>query len=267
MRPAGGRRYDGGMGLRERVAHSELAVGTFICEFMTPGIATLCAKAGADWVLLDLEHSGYTLDSARPALYAAGSEDITTIVRVPGAQQHLVSTALDAGAQGIMVPWVNSAQQAQRIASWMKYPPVGTRGSAFGMAHDRFSPGSPATKQHQLNESTLFLPQIETPEAVDQAAQIAAVSGVDVLFVGPLDLSTNLGIPGQFTAPQFIDALGQVAQAARSASIPAGIFAATEELGTTAMELGFTVISQSADVAVFGAALAAGFQRIRSQHT
>lgn len=241
------------------------ALGTFICDFMTPGIATICGRAGADWVLFDLEHSGYGLDAARPCLQVAGAEELAAFVRVPGTQQHLVATALDAGAQGIMVPYVNSARQAEQLVGWMKYPPLGTRGSAFGMSHDRYAPGLPGQKQAAANADTVFLPQIETPEAVAAAADIAAVDGVDVLFVGPLDLSTNLGFPGDFAAEPVVAALETVAGAARAAGKAAGIFAATDQLADLAVDLGYTVISHSADVAVFGRALASGMDRIRAR--
>ena len=249
--------------LRSLLAADQPALGTFVCEFFSSGVGPLAAQAGADWVLFDLEHSGHTLDAARGPIAVARRSGIATFVRVPGAVQHLVSTALDAGAEGIMVPWVNSVQEAAQIAAWIKYPPVGRRGSAFGMAHDLYAPGAPADKQAQANEETMFLPQIETPQAVAAAAEIAAVDGVDVLFVGPLDLSTNLGVPGQFTHPQMLDALQTVAQAAQDHGKAAGIFAATMELAELARGLGFTVISHTADTALFSQALSAGLNHIR----
>src|SRR5690606_34946748 len=155
------------------------------------------ARAGADWILYDLEHTGWSLDAIRASLAVSRREPIASFVRVAGPQKDLVSTALDAGAEGIMMPWVSSAEEAREIVSWMKFPPVGVRGSAFGLAHDLYRGGDAAAAQAEANASTVFLPQIETPEAVAAAADIAAVDGVDVLFVGPLDLSTNLGVPGQ----------------------------------------------------------------------
>ncbi len=114
------------------------------------------------------------------------------------------------------------------------------------------------------NSSTVFLPQIETPEAVANAADIAAVDAVDVLFVGPLDLSTNMGHPGDFTSPAFAQALSDVAQAARAAGKAAGIFAPGPRLAQLCAELGYTVFSYGADVGVFVRGLAAGVQEFRS---
>ncbi|MCQ9369286.1 aldolase/citrate lyase family protein [Brevibacterium sp. 50QC2O2] len=255
----------------QQIGSGELSLGTFILEFMTTGVGALTARAGADWVLYDLEHSGYTLDSARAAIAVSRREDIATFVRVAGTAQHLVSTALDAGAEGIMVPYVNSAEQAERIGTWLHYPgwlgdgntSAGVRGSAFGVAHDLYAPGLPADKQAAANESVVFLPQIETPEAVDAAADIAALEAVTVPFIGPMDLSTNLGAPGDWQNPRFRGALDTVAQACRDAGKAAGIFSTGPELTELALQAGFTVISLSADAAVYSAALGQGLADIR----
>lgn len=249
--------------VREPLAAGERALGTFILEFSTPGIGSICARAGADWVLYDLEHTGWSLDAIRASLAVSRREDIASFVRVAGQQKHLVSTALDAGADGIMMPYVESAAEAAQIVDWMRFPPAGHRGSAFCIAHDLYMPGAPADKQAQCNESVLFLPQIESPGSVAAAHEIAAVDGVDVLFVGPLDLSTNLGAPGDFTTPEFLSALDTVAEAAAAHGKAAGIFGAGEQLTAAAMERGYTVVSLSADVMVYQSALAAGLRQLR----
>ncbi|MCT1920570.1 aldolase/citrate lyase family protein [Brevibacterium luteolum] len=251
--------------VRERLASGKTALGTFILEFATPGIGAICARAGADWVLYDLEHTGWSLDAIRPALAVSRREDIASFVRVAGHSQHLVSTALDAGAEGIMMPYVDTAEQAAEIAAWMHFPPAGRRGSAFGIAHDLYSPGAPADKQAAANESVMFLPQIETPAAVEAAEEIGAVEGVDVLFVGPLDLSTNLGRPGDFTNPEFLAALDTVAAATKATGTAAGIFSTSEQLSAAALERGYSVISLAGDIFTYQAALAAGLTAIRER--
>lgn len=249
---------------RRALSTGELTLGTFVLEFATEGIGSLTARAGADWVLYDLEHTGWSLDRIRPALAVSRREDIASFVRVIGTAQHLVSGALDAGAEGIMVPYVNSAAQAAEVLRWMKYPPLGARGSAMGIAHDLYTSGKPGPKQAAANEFTIFLPQIETPEAVDNAGEIAAVEGVDVVFVGPLDLSTNLGTPGDFTSPAFRDAVARVGEAARTAGKAAGIFSGHDELTQLAIDEGFQVISYTADFAIYQIALDAKLREIRS---
>ncbi|GAA4383189.1 HpcH/HpaI aldolase family protein [Brevibacterium pityocampae] len=250
--------------VRRALASGDLSLGTFVIEFATEGIGALTTRAGADWVLYDLEHTGWSLDRIRPALAVSRREEIASFVRVIGTAQHLVSGALDAGAEGIMVPYVNSAEQAAAVVSWMKYPPLGVRGSAMGIAHDLYTGGKPGPKQAAANEFTLFLPQIETPEAVAHARAIAAVDGVDVLFVGPMDLSTNLGAPGDFTTVEFRDALARVGEAARSAGKAAGIFSVDDELTRAAIAEGFQVISHTADFAIYQSALRSQLTAMRS---
>ncbi|GAA2003846.1 HpcH/HpaI aldolase family protein [Brevibacterium samyangense] len=249
---------------RSALSAGDLTLGTFVLEFASPGIGSIAAGAGADWILYDLEHTGWSTDRVAASIAVSRREEIATFVRVAGPAQHLVSGALDAGAEGIMMPYVNSAEQAAQIVSWMKYPPMGIRGSAFGIAHDLYRSGDPAGKQAAANASTVFLPQIETPEAVAAAHDIAAVDGVDVLFVGPFDLSTNLGAPGDFTTPEFRAALTTVAEAARAHGKAAGIFSGSPALSALAVELGYRVVSHTGDVAIFQQALRTGLADIRA---
>ncbi len=246
-----------------RTARTRPVFGTFVIEFFSPGLPTLLKQAGADWVLLDLEHSGLGVDSARAPIAVGRQAGITTVVRVPGPHQHLVSTALDAGADAIMVPWVESAEEAERIASWTKYPPVGVRGSAFGIAGDQYVGGPAEVAQRAADARTFFLPQIETPGALDDVSAIAALPGVDVPFVGPLDLSTNLGVSGNFTAPVLERALERVLEACAAHGKVPGIFAPTVELARRWSDMGFRMVSLAADTALLRWAFADGLEALR----
>lgn len=250
---------------RTALAAGTPQLGTFTLEFATPGIGALTARAGADWILYDLEHTGWSLDAVRASLAVSRREPIASFVRVAGPQKDLVTTALDAGAEGIMLPWVDTAEQAREIVSWMKFPPMGVRGSAFGIAHDLYRGGDAATAQAEANASTVFLPQIETPAAVAAAAEIAAVDGVDVLFVGPLDLSTNLGVPGRWDAPELLEALRTVADAAQAAGKAAGIFSPGRELAVAALDMGYTVLSAAADVSAYTQGLGGEIRALRER--
>lgn len=174
-----------------------------------------------------------------------------------------MSTALDAGADAIMVPWVKSAEDAERIASWIKYPPVGVRGSAFGIAGDQYAGGPAEAAQRAADARTFFLPQIETPGGVEEADAIAALRGVDVPFVGPLDLSTNMGVPGDFTAPAVERALEGVVEACAAHGKVPGIFAPTVELARRWTDMGFRMVSLAADTALVSWAFADGLKAIR----
>lgn len=239
-------------------------VGMFTLEFATSGIGAISANLGLDWILYDLEHTGWSLDAVRSAIQVSRRSELATFVRVAGHRKDLVTTALDAGAEGIMMPWVDTAEQVEEMVSWMKYPPLGTRGSAFGLAHDLYAGGDAAVSQATANESTFFLPQIETVAAVENAAAIGAVEGVDVLFVGPLDLSTNLGVPGQWDAPVLLEALDAVVRAGKETGTAVGVFCPTLDFARMAWDKGFTVLSDGADLSVFARGLAQGVQQIRA---
>lgn len=263
-------RYCGGMTtttFKEALETGTPQVGLFTLEFATTGIGALAAQSGADWILYDLEHTGWSLDDVRNSLAVSRRLDIASFVRVAGHRKDLVSTALDAGAEGIMMPWVQTAEQAAEMVSWMKYPPMGQRGSAFGLPHDLYQGGDPAVSQANANAFTVFLPQIETPAAVENARAIGEVDGVDVLFVGPLDLSTNLGVPGRWDDPTFLDALDQVVAAGRDSGTATGIFCPSVEFAQMAWDKGFTVLSDGADLSVFARGLTQGLSTIRAHAT
>ena len=138
------------------------------------------------------------------------------MVRVPALQYHFISRILDVGAMGVVVPFVASEQQARRSSSHAKYPPEGRRGVAFGVAHDGYRGGNLVPKMRRANEEVMLIAQIENAEGVEHADQIAAVDGIDALWIGQFDLSTSLGIPGRFDHRFFQEATRKVVEACRS---------------------------------------------------
>jgi 2-keto-3-deoxy-L-rhamnonate aldolase RhmA len=127
--------------------------------------------------------------------------DLIPMVRIPATEYHLIARPLDVGAMGLMVPMVESAEQAWAIVDSAKYPPLGRRGAAFGMAHDDYSGGDISEKMASANDEVLLIAQIETARGVENLDAIAAVDGIDVLWIGHFDLTNSLGIPGQFSHP------------------------------------------------------------------
>ena len=174
-----------------------------VFEFFTPGMAQIAAAAGAEFVLYDMEHSGAGIDTIKAQMAACRGLDIVPMVRVPTTQYHFIARCLDAGAMGIMVPMVESVAQARDIVSFTRYPPHGVRGAGFGVAHDDYEPGSPVDKIATANRRTLVIAQIETPRGADAVDEIAAIDGIDVLWLGHFDMTNFMGIPGQFTHPDF----------------------------------------------------------------
>ncbi|MCA9034369.1 MAG: 2-dehydro-3-deoxyglucarate aldolase, partial [Planctomycetaceae bacterium] len=163
----------------------------------------ITAAIGFDWLLIDLEHGCGSLADLRTQLMAVisgGREGSTPapIVRIPSVDADIVKFVMDSGAAGIMFPYVSTTEDAAAAVSAMKYPPMGLRGVAGNIRATDFGTNW-KTYFETANDRSLVVVQIETPEAVENADQIAAIDGVDVLFVGPLDLSVNLQCPNDFT--------------------------------------------------------------------
>lgn len=240
--------------LKQMAATPELKVGHFIVEFATPGIGQILKAAGCEFVILDTEHSGFGFETMKRVLLYTQAASLPTIVRVPSKEYHHIARAADMGAEGIMLPMVNNADEARHILNCMKYPPKGGRGAAFQIGHDRYLPGPPLPKMQEANRRTTLVAQIETAAGVENVNEIAAVDGVDVLWVGHFDLSNSLGIPGKFDHPKFIAATDAVIAACKKHGKAAGRLVPTIEESIALYKYGFDFICYSGDVwAFFGA--------------
>jgi 2-keto-3-deoxy-L-rhamnonate aldolase RhmA len=233
-------------------------------EFFVPGLPQLARAAGAEFIILDMEHSGLGMDTVKMLCAACRGTGIAPIVRVPCAQYHFVAGALDVGAHGVMVPMVESAAQAAEIVSWTQYPPAGRRGAAFGVAHDDYLPGAPREKMDAAMRRTLVLPIIETPAGVLAADAIAAVPGIDVLFLGNFDLTSFMGIPAQFGHERYLAAVHAVAAAAKAQGKHAGFVAGDEASAAQYLAWGYRMLAFGIDLQLYQRALAAGISAVKA---
>lgn len=201
--------------LRQRIMSGDQVLGAMIFEFFSPGVPQLLVHAGCEYALYDMEHTGVGLETMKAQVAHCRGLPITPMVRVPRGEYHFLARALDIGMQGLMIPMVESAEQATSIAEACRYPPEGRRGAAFGFAHDGYTGGDPADKIARANAETVVIAQIETERGLENVDAIAATPGIDVLWVGHFDLANFLGIPGEFQNPIFIDAVKATVDAAR----------------------------------------------------
>ena len=185
------------------------------------------------------------------------------MVRIPTVQYHFIARALDVGARGIMAPMVETVEQAQLLVSSAKYPPLGRRGAAFGIAHDDYAAGNVADKIAAANDQTLVIAQIETAAGLSLVEKIAAVEGIDVLWIGHFDLTISLGIPGQFEHPAFRDAVERVLAACRSHDKAAGFLAGDIAGGKALLERGFRILAYGGDLWLYQTALRTGLDALR----
>ena len=179
----------------------------------TPGIARAC---GFDWLFIDAEHSAMDLDTISAICIAALPLGITPIVRVTGHESFHATRVLDGGAMGVIVPHVNTAEQAAQVVRNCKFPPMGDRSMTAPAPQLGFETMPAADAIAALNETTFVVVMVETPEAVENVDAIAAVPGVDAVLIGSNDLAATMGIPGQLDHERMADAFEKVIAACNS---------------------------------------------------
>lgn len=234
--------------VKQRLAAGGRAFGSMVFEFFTPGMPRLLANAGAEFALYCMEHTGVSYETLKPQFALCRALGVVPLVRVPGTEYDLIARALDCGALGVMVPLVDTAEQAELIVSCTRYPPAGgRRGAAFGFAHDDYEGGGVVEKMQMIHERTLVIAMIETRQGLENVEAIAAVPGVDVLWLGHFDLSNFLGIPGEFSHPVFQDAIRRIVGAAKTHGKAAGYMAASAALGREYLAHGFRMLATGTD--------------------
>ncbi len=245
----------------ERLRTGGVAVGTFAIELASPSLARVAATAGAEFIALDQEHSGFGSETVRSFLAGARAADIVPLIRVASKHSEPLSLALDLGALGVIVPFIESAEEATAAVSSLKYPPLGRRG--FGLLHLDEHDGAVGPYMAEANDRTMVVVQIESRSGLDDVERIASVAGVDVLWIGQFDLTASLGIPGQFDSPLWEEALDRVVSACRAAGKAAAIAAETPAEVEPLLERGFRCISFGHDLTLFRRGLAEGVTAVR----
>jgi 2-dehydro-3-deoxyglucarate aldolase/4-hydroxy-2-oxoheptanedioate aldolase len=234
--------------VKMKLAAGGTAFGSMVFEFFTPGLPRLMKNAGAEYVMYCMEHTGASFETMKTQFALCRALGVAPLVRVPGTEYDFIARALDCGALGIMVPLVNDAEQAKFIVSCTRYPPAGgRRGAAFGFAHDDYGGGDVVEKMKMIHDRTLVIAMIETKQGLENVDAIAAVPGMDVLWLGHFDMSNFLGIPGQFSHPMFQDAIRKIIGAAKKHGKAAGYMAASAALGKEYLGHGFRMLATGTD--------------------
>ncbi len=248
--------------VKRALAAGDVAIGTMIFEFATPGIGRIAASAGAQFVVYDMEHTGWSIETIRMLAATTRAADTVPIVRVPAIQYHLLSRPLDVGAMGLMIPMVETEEQARTIVRSVRYPPDGARGAAFAIAHDDYGHGDIVAKMQSAIDEVLVIAQIETVAGIDQVDRIAAIDGIDVLWIGHFDLTASLGVPGQFDHPDYLRSVDLVLAACDRHGKTPGIMAADAAVARSLRERGFRAIALSGDLWIYGRALKDGIDAL-----
>lgn len=247
------------MSFRDRVKNQERLIGTLLA-LGSPAAAEVLSHMGYDWLFIDLEHSAMGPAEAQQLLHAVGGR-AATLIRVESRDEVGIRKALDLGADGIIIPQVNSKDEAEHFLALAKYPPFGTRSVGLGRAANYGN--NFAGYVAQANQDTLVVLQVEHVDAVQNIEEIAAVAGIDAFFVGPYDLSGSMGKPGAVDDPLVSSALNKILSAARKHRIACGIFAGSAAVAQRYLDLGFTFVAVSTDGILLGRAARAELDAIK----
>lgn len=236
-----------GKTLRQRITSGAPVKGAMIFEMYAPGMATILKVAGCEFAIYDMEHSAVSFETIKMQCAVARGAGLPVITRVPSGDHTFLSRALDCGSTGVMVPMVESAEQARAIVEATRYPPAGRRGAAFGFAHDGYALGASTDKVAAANANTVVVVQIETERGIDAVEQIAAVDGVDVLFIGQNDLTNFLGVPGDFAHSKMKAAMARMIAAAQASNKCLGAMVTSAAMAAEYRALGFNMIAAGTD--------------------
>ncbi len=225
------------------------AIGIMVSEIRTPGIAQMFATAGFDFFVIDMEHSPFTLETVQDMVWAARASGITPIVRVPTRYgHHNLSRPLDCGAEGLLVPQVETAQEVEHIIRATKYHPLGDRGLALRRTHSNFAAVKPEEFLRMANEQTMIILQIESKEAIDHLEELITIPGVDACLIGPNDLSQSLGMPGNVNHPYVQEYIEKFVEKCLKYGVPCGIHLMNPEAMQRWIEKGMRLLMCSSDI-------------------
>ncbi len=232
--------------LRPRILAGEPTIGAWV-NLGSLTSAELVARAGLDWVVLDLEHGMGSEADIHAQLLAVQGTPTTALVRVASVERLRIGRALDLGADGLVLPRVDAVADATDALRWMRFPPAGIRGVALLNRGNGYFERGHAEVAAIVNPRLVGVFQVESLEAVAASDELAAIEGVDVLFVGPTDLSHSMGIPGRLGEPAFTEALDRVVAACRAHGKSAGILLSDASFVPAYRERGFTFLGIGSD--------------------
>lgn len=236
--------------LKQKLLSGKPAYGQVVMEFFTAGTAPILASAGLDFVMYDMEHGRCDINQLSQLAVAGRGAGLSVIARPPDLTAAPLGRLLDVGAHGVMVPRVETAEQARKIVAAVKYAPEGCRGVAVGLAHDDYRPKGPGYFA-QANDETVVIAILETVTAFENLDAILSTPGLDVAWLGHYDLTVSMGIPAQFDHPRFREAWQALVDGCRRHGVaPAFMPASTAEF-QDAQETGYQVLSLGSDLTTY----------------
>jgi len=238
------------MNLKKQINALNDIRGAMIFEFFSPGIPIILKNAGCQFIIFDMEHGGLSLEKFKTLAIISKANNIFPLIRIPQVSYNYVARALDLGAAGIMAPMVNTKEEALNIVQSSKYPPTGVRGAGFGFSHDNYKNEDVINYMDKANNTLINIIQIETKAALENVEKIAAIDGVDCLWVGHFDLTNFLGIPGQFSSVIYLNAISKIVAAAKLNKKSLGIMVNNQDELKMYSKLGFNMIAVGTEMSI-----------------
>ena len=250
--------------LKERLRKKEVTVGSWI-TLGHPSVAEIMAKAGFDWLTVDMEHSAITLHQAQQLIQVIELSGVVPLVRVGEHDPNLIKRVMDAGAHGVIVPMVNSKEEAEKAVRSVKYPPKGSRGVGLARAQ-KYGADFEGYRKWNQKESVVIV-QVEHIRAVENLEAILSVEDVDGFLIGPYDLSGSLGVPGQFDHPNVVAALKRVRDVSKKMNALSGFHVIPPDPAGVSKKIreGYRFIAYSLDILFLGDTCRKGVKEIRGR--
>ncbi len=250
--------------IKKAIKDGKKVVGTFIWDFNVPFLPKMFANAGYDYVILDNEHGCFSYTDLQTMVQIAKGCDIATIVRVPKIDRECIQRYWDLGADGILVPMVNTKEQAMEVVRLSKYAPMGQKGMAFFKGNMDFRMDKDIKEyMEDSNKKGLILVQTETQESVGNIEEIAAVEGVDGVFVGPLDLSGDFGTPGTYDGDEFLAAVKKVFDTTKKQGKISACFVGNHQFLGEVLSYGVNFIAWGTDTIMFNSGITHALKKIK----
>ncbi len=253
--------------LREQLRAGKPVYGTMIQDVRTPAIGQIMALAGCDFLFFDMEHGPFNLETIADMVRGTRLAGVTPLVRVPDDEYHLICRPLDAGAQGIMVPRVETKAQVERIIECAMFPPLGQRGCSVAKGHNDFAGQKIWEFTQQANWENLIILQIERQRAVENIEELLSVPGVGGVIIGPNDMALSLGVQGDDLLAALEEPIQHVLDAALACHVPCGIHIANLDWLGEWQRRGMQLLCYSTDINFLRRGAASGISTLRKRAT
>lgn len=234
--------------LKNRIEAGEIVLGTMISEFGCPNLLRIMQAGGYEFVIIDCEHGPFDYVQLSEMTALGNSIRLPVLVRAPGIDRGFITKVLDMGADGFLIPMVNTPEEAEKLVEYAKYAPLGKRGISTTRAHTGYRPPYMKDYMESANRRTILFAQIETGKAVANAEKIASVQGIDALIVGPSDLSSDLGAAGELSNPELLNCAEKVVKAAFSCGKRCGTVSSNMEYLRICREMGMNIFDVGSEL-------------------